>query len=231
MGKELLFWPIRMWPYKFLFSNIRFTSVLYVHRYLLCYRCRLDLGYCLTTLPLDGLMDTSISITLIHERCDSPSSSSLTGWVMLLWLQWDILMIRIAFSTTVGVFSRRVLIANTSLTQDLVIINFKWTLMLAIFLGGLSLHVSSALLAHMAEINMTWGPTAKVAEFSNFFIEVPKALRKFKFSMLFALIGILGMIVLSEGSFVLPDWQIKDFVAILPMSTVTVSHMLFAHFS
>lgn len=99
--------------------------------------------------------------------------------------------------------------------------------MLAIFLGGLSLHVSSALLAHMFEINMTWGATAKEAEFSNFFIEVPKVLRKFKFSMLFAVIGILGMIVLSEGnSFVPPDWQIKDFVAILPMSTVTVSHML-----
>lgn len=44
--------------------------------------------------------------------------------------------------------------------------------------------------------------------------------------MVSALIGIVGMIVLSEGSFVPPDWQIKDFVAILPMSTVTVSHML-----
>lgn len=108
--------------------------------------------------------------------------------------------------------------------------------MLAIFLGGLSLHVSSALLAHMFEINMTWGATAKEAEFSNFFIEVPKVLRKFKFSMLFAFIGIIGMIILSSGggsggstssSFkVPPDWQIKDFVAILPMSTVTVSHML-----
>lgn len=98
--------------------------------------------------------------------------------------------------------------------------------MLAIFLGGLSLHVSSALLAHMFEINMTWGATAKEAEFSNFFMEVPKVLRKFKFSMLFALIGIVGMIILSEGSFIPPDWQIKDFVAILPMSTVTASHML-----
>lgn len=28
--------------------------------------------------------------------------------------------------------------------------------MLAIFLGGLSLHVSQALLSHMFEINMTW---------------------------------------------------------------------------
>ena len=98
--------------------------------------------------------------------------------------------------------------------------------MLCIFLGGLSLHVSAALLAHMFEIDMTWGATSKEAEFSNFFIEVPKVIKKFKFSMLFALIGIVGMIVFATASFVPYDWQIKDFVAILPMSTVTVSHLL-----
>jgi hypothetical protein len=30
----------------------------------------------------------------------------------------------------------------------------------------------------MFEIDMTWGATAKEAEFSNFFIEVPKVLKK-----------------------------------------------------
>ena len=98
--------------------------------------------------------------------------------------------------------------------------------MLCIFLGGLSLHVSSALLAHMFEIDMTWGATAKEAEYSNFFIEVPKVLSKFKWSMTFALVGIVGMIVLATANFVPPDWQVKDFVAILPMATVTASHML-----
>lgn len=98
--------------------------------------------------------------------------------------------------------------------------------MLAIFLGGLSLHVSSALLAHMFEIDMTWGATSKEAEFSNFFIEVPKVLKKFKFSMLFAILGIAGMVVLATCKFVPYDWQITNFIAILPMSTVTVSHML-----
>jgi hypothetical protein len=104
--------------------------------------------------------------------------------------------------------------------------NFKWVFMLAIFLGGLSLHVSQALLAHMFEVDMTWGATAKEAEFSNFFIEVPKVLKKFKFSMLFSLLSILAMIVLAKGTFIPPDWRIKDFVAILPMATVSGSHML-----
>jgi hypothetical protein len=79
----------------------------------------------------------------------------------------------------------------------------------------------------MFEINMTWGATAKEAEFSNFFIEVPKVLKKFKWSMIFALLGIAGMIILAVGSSFVPhDWMIKDFVAILPMATVTASHLL-----
>jgi hypothetical protein len=40
---------------------------------------------------------------------------------------------------------------------------FKWLFLLFIFLGGISIHVSEALLAHMFEINMTWGATAKVS--------------------------------------------------------------------
>lgn len=103
--------------------------------------------------------------------------------------------------------------------------NLKWIPLLSIFLGGLSLHVSSALLAHMFEINMTWGATAKEAEFSNFFIEVPKVLNKFKWSIAFAVISIAGMIVMST-SLIPWDWQIKDFIAILPMSTVAGSHLL-----
>jgi hypothetical protein len=55
--------------------------------------------------------------------------------------------------------------------------NLKWTLMPAVFLGGLSLHVSRALLAHIFEIDMTWSATAKEAEFCNFFIKVPKVLK------------------------------------------------------
>ena len=98
--------------------------------------------------------------------------------------------------------------------------------MLSIFLGGLSLHVSQALLAHMFEVDMTWGATSKEAEFSNFFIEVPKVVKRFKFSIFFAVFAIIGMITLAKGSFVPYSWQIHDFIAILPMSTVTASHLL-----
>ncbi|KAF2810497.1 uncharacterized protein BDZ99DRAFT_488274 [Mytilinidion resinicola] len=94
--------------------------------------------------------------------------------------------------------------------------NSNWVFMLAIFLGGLSLHVSQALLAHMFE----------EAEFSNFFIEVSKVLRRFKVSIAFSVVGIGGMVVLARPPFVPLDWRITDFVAILPMATVAASHLL-----
>lgn len=72
----------------------------------------------------------------------------------------------------------------------------------------------------------TWGATSKEAEFSNFFIEVPKVLKKFKFSFAFSMSAIAVMIILSTGSFIPHIWRIKDFVAILPMATVAASHML-----
>jgi hypothetical protein len=73
---------------------------------------------------------------------------------------------------------------------------------------------------------MTWGSTSKEAEFSNFFIEVPKVLKKFKFSISFALLMTVAMIILAQASFVPYDWRIQDFVAILPMGTVVASHFL-----
>lgn len=59
--------------------------------------------------------------------------------------------------------------------------NFKWTPMMAIFFGGLSFHVSLALLAHLFHVDMQWGATSKEKENSNFFQEVPKILKTFKY--------------------------------------------------
>lgn len=98
--------------------------------------------------------------------------------------------------------------------------------MLAIFLGGLSLHVSGALLAHMFEYNMQWGATSKEAEFSNFFIEVPRVLKRFKFSFAVSFLGIAATIILALAPFVPHGWRIIDFTAIFPMCMVWGSHIL-----
>ena len=80
----------------------------------------------------------------------------------------------------------------------------------------------------MFSLNMTWGATAKEIEASNFFIEVPKIARRFKYSMMFAIFGIVGMLflALAPDKLLPPWWHIKDFVAILPMATVAGSHLL-----
>jgi hypothetical protein len=104
--------------------------------------------------------------------------------------------------------------------------NFKWLFMLFIFLGGISIHVSEAILAHMFEINMTWGATAKELEFSNFFIEVPKVLRKFWFSMSFSIVSLVGLIIMSKANFIPFSWNINQLEAIVPFSSLVFSHIL-----
>lgn len=73
---------------------------------------------------------------------------------------------------------------------------------------------------------MTWGATSKEAEFSNFFIEVPKVLRRFEWSIAFALLSIVGMVVLATAEVVPWNWRIRDFIAVLLMGTVAASHLL-----
>ncbi|KAH7409518.1 glycosyl transferase family group 2-domain-containing protein [Cadophora sp. MPI-SDFR-AT-0126] len=216
---ELLFHPIRKWIYKgpftplfrtFLFSNIRFTSKITIISYIGTYYA-IGAAWIMTTANY-------FAIGWFNGYLDKYYVDS--------WKVWFSIIIVFNGLGNIALAVMRYRIGERSLLFAL-FENFKWTIMLAIFLGGLSLHVSQALLAHMFEIDMTWGATAKEAEFSNFFIEVPKVLKKFKFSMAFSIIGIAGMIVLAVGkSFVPYDWMITDFVAILPMATITASHLL-----
>ena len=61
---------------------------------------------------------------------------------------------------------------------------------------------------------------------SNFFIEAPRVLKRFKFSFAFSTITIAGMVILATADYIPYSWAITDFVAILPMATVSASHML-----
>jgi len=215
---ELLFHPIRKWIYRgpftplfrtFLFSNIRFTSKITIISYIGTYYA-IGAAWIMTTANY-------FAIGWFNGYLDKYYLDS--------WKVWFSIIIVFNGLGNIALAVMRYRIGERSLLYAL-FENFKWTFMLAIFLGGLSLHVSQALLAHMFEVDMTWGATAKEAEFSNFFIEVPKVLKKFKFSMLFSIIGIAGMIILAVAPFVPYDWKITDFVAILPMATVTISHLL-----
>ncbi|ORY80973.1 glycosyl transferase family group 2-domain-containing protein [Protomyces lactucae-debilis] len=58
--------------------------------------------------------------------------------------------------------------------------NFKWSFLLIVFLGGLSMHLSHALVAHMCSMKMEWGATAKSLEAGDFKSELPKIWKAFK---------------------------------------------------
>lgn len=215
---ELLFHPVRMWIYKgpftplfrrFLFSNIRFTSKITVISYIGTY-------YAIGA----AWVMTSTNYFLMGWF-----NGYLDKYYVDSWQVWFSIIIVFNGLGNIALAVMRYRVGERNILYAL-FENFKWTFLLAIFLGGLSLHVSQALLAHMFEIDMTWGATSKEAEFSNFFIEVPKVLKKFKFSMLFAAIFIAGMVILAVAPFIPYGWHITDFVAILPMATVAASHLL-----
>ena len=102
--------------------------------------------------------------------------------------------------------------------------NFKWVVMLTVFLGGISLHVSFAIVCHLFSINANWGATAKEVDNSTFPEEVIKVASKFKFTFMWAFA--LGAMMVYMAVFAPPMWRIVTFQSIWPMSTIVVSHFL-----
>ncbi|KAK5727507.1 hypothetical protein LTR15_003403 [Elasticomyces elasticus] len=100
--------------------------------------------------------------------------------------------------------------------------NLLWIPLLTVFLGGVSLHISQALCSHLFSIDMSWGATSKEAENTTFFKEVPKILKKFKFTFLFCILCVATMIVCA---FFVPElWRIRVFASIWPLGTIVFGH-------
>lgn len=95
---------------------------------------------------------------------------------------------------------------------------------MTIFLGGLSMHVSQALLSHFFEIDMVWGATSKEAENVNFMDELPRLLGRFKWTFIFCILT--SAVMIACALYVPWNWRIDTFVAIYPLGTVVVSHFM-----
>ena len=102
--------------------------------------------------------------------------------------------------------------------------NFMWIPMITIFLGGISLHVSQALLSHFFSIDMEWGSTSKEVEDVTFFEAMRHVGRKFKWTFLFC--AVMTGVMLICAFVIAQDWQIRLLVACWPMGTVVVNHAL-----
>jgi hypothetical protein len=107
--------------------------------------------------------------------------------------------------------------------------NMKWIPMLTIFLGGISLHVSQALLAHFFSIDMEWGSTSKEAEDVTFFEAMKHVARKFKWTFAFVIVMTTVMLVCRYA--IQSDWQISLLIAVWPTGTVIVNHALLPEWS
>jgi len=87
-----------------------------------------------------------------------------------------------------------------------------------IFFGGLSIHISQAILAHLFSYNITWGATKKEVERSNFWMEVPKILKRFWLSLVISALCVVTVIVFATP-LVPSEWRIEksSWSLILPL--------------
>lgn len=76
----------------------------------------------------------------------------------------------------------------------------------------------------MFSINMEWGATAKEAENSNFFQEMPKIFKSFKY-MYMCTIPMVGAMIYF-GCFAPRGWEIQGFTATVPLAVNLASHIL-----
>lgn len=80
----------------------------------------------------------------------------------------------------------------------------------------------------MFSYNITWGATKKEVERSNFWLEVPKILKRFWLAFVIC-IGIFVAMAILSTDIVPPGWQIPgwEWAVILPLTVTAGCHILF----
>lgn len=106
--------------------------------------------------------------------------------------------------------------------------NLIWVPFFFFFFGGLSIHISVAILAHLFSYNITWGATKKEVEKSNFWKEVPKIFKRFRVAFSVCLVVAVGMIILATD-LVPPDYRIpiSQWAVIMPLVFAIAGHILY----
>ncbi|RCI08826.1 hypothetical protein L249_4824 [Ophiocordyceps polyrhachis-furcata BCC 54312] len=213
---ELIFHPLHRWIlkgpftplfYTYLGSNIMLSSKISIMSYMCSYYA---LG---AALPLSVM-----NYFIVGWFRDNLASCYLTSWNVFLSL-----VVIFNASSPVALAVLRYRTGERSLLGALVE-NAKWMPMMTVFFGGISYHISTALLSHLLHIDMEWGATAKEKEDSNFFQEMPRIFRTFKYMYLIVFLLAAGIIYLSVWA--PPDWAITDFSVIIPVSINLAFHAL-----
>lgn len=92
----------------------------------------------------------------------------------------------------------------------------------------MSLHLTGSILAHLFKYNIQWGATIKEVEISNFFMEVPRILKRFWATYVICWTMVAGIIILST-TLVPIAWRIdaSAWAAIFPLSVQVGCHILY----
>jgi hypothetical protein len=123
----------------FLRSNIKFTSKITIISYIGTYYA----------------IGAAWVLTVVNYFAVGWFSGYLDGYYLDSWKVWISIIFVFNGLGNVSLAMMRHRIRHTSFFPAL-FENLKWTLLLACFLGGVSLHVSQALLSHMFGIDMQW---------------------------------------------------------------------------
>ncbi|KAF3397236.1 hypothetical protein DPV78_007304 [Talaromyces pinophilus] len=101
---------------------------------------------------------------------------------------------------------------------------FMWMPFFVVFFGGVSWHISYALLAHMFCLPIEWSSTAKELEAGGFFIGMERVFKAFKMVLLF--MACLTACVIYMAQFAPYGWKISAWTSILPVANQIVGHVL-----
>lgn len=102
--------------------------------------------------------------------------------------------------------------------------NLTWVPLLVIFLGGISFHISHALLWHFFNLDMSWGATAKEVNLLPFFEEVPVVFKRFKWTFLACSCVATMMLYCAYGLDEM--WRIRFFTPVFPLACVVIAHAI-----
>ncbi|KAK6068055.1 glycosyltransferase family 2 protein [Seiridium cupressi] len=101
--------------------------------------------------------------------------------------------------------------------------SFMWMPFFLIFFGGLSWHISYALLAHMFGLPIGWSSTAKEVEATGLIVGIGAIFKQFRFVLLAMCVLTAGVIYLAVGA--PPGWEITAWPSILPLALQIVGHV------
>ncbi|KAF4555633.1 Hypothetical protein D9617_2g055960 [Elsinoe fawcettii] len=215
---ELLFHPVKDWPRHGLFTTlfkdfilgkIRLTSKITICAYIGTYYAIGSVWF----------------LTIVNYFAIGWYNGYLDKFYLDSWKVWFGLVIVFVLYGNLALAVMRYRIGERTFFGSLAE-NLKWILLFLVFLGGLSIHVSQALLSHMFSIDMSWGSTNKEAAFSNAIIELEMIWKGYKMTIFVSLLCIVAMLILATANFVPYDWRITSFLAWWPMLNCWGAHLL-----